>query len=60
METLTLREVVDMIDKFLAKDGQVVIKEDGLANGKGVYICKDYREVFEAFAEIYGIERLDI
>ncbi len=36
-------------------DGKLVIKYDGLAGGKGVYVCKTHRQAFEALSELEAI-----
>ncbi len=45
------------IDYCQRKEGNVVIKVDGLAAGKGVFVCSDLQETLDALKEIFA-ERL--
>ena len=48
-------ENLETTKKFLEKsEYPLVIKADGLAAGKGVYICKNFEEAFIATKEIFG------
>ena len=48
-------ENLETTKKFLEKsEYPLVIKADGLAAGKGVYICKTFEEAFIATKEIFG------
>jgi hypothetical protein len=42
----------DPVEAFTALDGQLVLKFDGLAAGKGVWVCDGLDEAFAALAEL--------
>lgn len=42
----------DPVEAFTALDGQLVLKFDGLAAGKGVWVCDGLDEAFGALAEL--------
>ena len=41
----------DISNKYLKKDGRVVLKADGLASGKGVFICHSKDDIEKAIEE---------
>ena len=47
-EVRNLKEVEGISEKYLKGSSSVVIKADGLAGGKGVFICKNKKEVSDA------------
>ena len=41
--------------EFLEQDGKVVLKADGLASGKGVFVCKDIVELEHGLDSLYSL-----
>lgn len=44
-----IEQVIDQLG------GQLVIKYDGLAAGKGVFVCNSAQEAYEALQELKGV-----
>ena len=40
--------------RILNRDGGVVLKASGLANGKGVFVCQNERDVLDGIERLYG------
>ena len=49
-----LKNIEDAIKFLKSSNFPIVIKVDGLASGKGVYICENSQEANEAVEEIFG------
>ncbi|MDD7305325.1 MAG: phosphoribosylformylglycinamidine synthase [Peptoniphilaceae bacterium] len=47
LQTSDKKEAIDFAEKLLDKDGKVVVKRDGLAAGKGVYIVDNKEDLVE-------------
>jgi phosphoribosylamine---glycine ligase len=47
------KSAFEIAQKFLEQSSAVVIKADGLAGGKGVYICKSTQEITVALESLY-------
>lgn len=52
-QTFTLYELEDAKNFILTFPGKIVIKTDGLASGKGVYICEDHQSAITVLQEFF-------
>ncbi|WP_138160360.1 phosphoribosylformylglycinamidine synthase [Peptoniphilus catoniae] len=52
IETKDFKEAVDFAEKLLNEKGRTVIKADGLAAGKGVFITSDFEEARDFLDEV--------
>ena len=50
-------EAIEYANKLLEEKGIVVLKRDGLAAGKGVYIIEDKKELEETIADIFSKDK---
>ncbi len=49
-------DAYSIADYFVDKDGDVVVKADGLYEGKGVFVCLSKREAHEAISSLFYSE----
>jgi phosphoribosylamine--glycine ligase len=53
-QTFTNRELTQALEFLKSFVGKVVIKTDGLASGKGVYICESFEESSQVLQEFFA------
>jgi len=53
-QTFTNRELTQALEFLYSFQGKVVIKTDGLASGKGVYICESFEESSQVLQEFFA------